>query len=63
MTNGQIHLRAERVREMIHVIMGEGRLGMRSARTLAEAEAFANALLRMVEEIRAEQRTTADNFS
>ncbi len=41
MTNGQIHLRAERVREMIHVIMGEGRLGMRSARTPAEIDAFA----------------------
>lgn len=63
MTNGQITLRAERVREMIHVVMGEGRLGMRSARTLAEAEAFANVLLRLVEEIRAEQRVTADNFS
>lgn len=63
MTNGQIHLRAERVREMIHVIMGEGRLGMRSARTLAEADAFADEIKRLVAETRAEQRVTPDNFS
>lgn len=63
MTNGQITLRAERVREMIHVVMGEGRLGMRSARTPDEIDAFADKLKRLAAEVRAEQRTTADNFS
>ena len=63
MSNGQVVLHAERVREMIHVRLTDGTIGLRSARTAAEARAFARVLMRLADEVEAELRDTPDDFS